>query len=46
MLATAGADLNARAWGEKSLQMTPLTWLVYGNHGDAVQALLEVGHAA
>ena len=43
LLVLAGGDVNARATGERSLAMTPLTWYLYGLHAEATQALLDAG---
>lgn len=42
-LIEAGANLDARSTGEKSLRMTPLTWCAYGGHLQAVENLLTAG---
>ena len=42
-LIKAGAAVDARATGPKSLRMTPITWCAYGAHDNAVGALLKGG---
>lgn len=42
-LLAAGAVVDARAFGAKSLRMTPLTWCAYGGYAAAVEQLLEAG---
>lgn len=42
-LLEAGGDPNARATGPKSLDMTVLSWCVYGGHMKPTQSLLEAG---
>ena len=40
VLLAAGADPNARAHGENSLDMTPLSWCAYAGYTEAVETLL------
>eukprot|EP00658_Telonema_sp_P-2_P073632 TRINITY_DN62732_c0_g1_i1.p3 TRINITY_DN62732_c0_g1~~TRINITY_DN62732_c0_g1_i1.p3 ORF type:complete len:168 (+),score=48.35 TRINITY_DN62732_c0_g1_i1:124-627(+) len=42
-LLKAGADVNARANGPNSLEMTPLSWCVFGGFKHAVEALVDGG---
>lgn len=42
-LVEAGAHVDARATGKRSLRMTPLTWCVYGGHTESVGLLLRSG---
>eukprot|EP00656_Telonema_subtile_P009422 TRINITY_DN14420_c0_g1_i2.p1 TRINITY_DN14420_c0_g1~~TRINITY_DN14420_c0_g1_i2.p1 ORF type:complete len:194 (+),score=55.54 TRINITY_DN14420_c0_g1_i2:117-698(+) len=45
LLLAAGGAVDARAFGEHSLKMTPLSWCVFGGFKEAVEVLVTEGKA-